>query len=119
MKNSLFFTDREANESYSLSNQFAEHLEFILVKTRQTVTNNDMYYALSLSIRDRLVRNWLRTQHAYNTKDVKMAGNGYYDETMKRLHDTKLGERELKQYLEDDKITVKELGGWECAKCHY
>jgi hypothetical protein len=38
---------------------------------------------------------------------------------MKRLHDTKLGERELKQYLEDDKITVKELGGWECAKCHY
>jgi hypothetical protein len=48
-----------------------------------------------------------------------MAGNGYYDETMKRLHDTKLGERELKQYLEDDKITVKELGGWECAKCHY
>jgi mono/diheme cytochrome c family protein len=55
----------------------------------------------------------------HNTKDVKMAGNGYYDETMKRLHDTKLGERELKQYLEDDKITVKELGGWECAKCHY
>ena len=55
----------------------------------------------------------------HNTKEVKMAGNGYYDETMKRLHDTKLGERELKQYLEDDKITVKELGGWECAKCHY
>ncbi len=71
MKNSLFFTDREALESYALSNQFFEHLEFILVKTRQTVTDNDMYYALSLSIRDRLVRNWLRTQHVYNSKDVK------------------------------------------------
>ncbi|MCJ8279047.1 MAG: hypothetical protein MJK14_03655 [Rivularia sp. ALOHA_DT_140] len=23
------------------------------------------------------------------------------------------------KYLEDDKITVAELGGWECAKCHY
>jgi mono/diheme cytochrome c family protein len=55
----------------------------------------------------------------HNQKEVKMAGNGYYDETMKRLHDSKLGERELKNYLEDDKITVKELGGWECAKCHY
>lgn len=71
MKNTLFFTDRESLDSYTLSNQFAEHLEFILVKTRQTVTMNDMYYALSLSIRDRLVRNWLRTQYAYNTKDVK------------------------------------------------
>lgn len=34
---SLFFTDRETLESYSLSNQFAEHLEFILVKDKRTV----------------------------------------------------------------------------------
>ncbi|WKZ65325.1 MAG: c-type cytochrome [Flavobacteriales bacterium] len=56
----------------------------------------------------------------HNEREVKMAGNGYYDEVMARLHeDEKLGHRELKQYLEDGKITVKELGGWECAKCHY
>ncbi len=55
----------------------------------------------------------------HNQKEVKMAGNGYYDEVMSRLHETDLGHRELKQYLEDDKISVKELGGWECAKCHY
>jgi hypothetical protein len=30
-----------------------------------------------------------------------------------------MGNKELKEYLEDEKITVKELGGWECAKCHY
>jgi hypothetical protein len=24
-----------------------------------------------------------------------------------------------KKYLDDGKVTVKELGGWECAKCHY
>ena len=56
----------------------------------------------------------------HNEKEVKMAGNGYYDEIMTRLNeDEKLGHRELKQYLEDGKITVRELGGWECAKCHY
>ena len=56
----------------------------------------------------------------HNKTEVKMAGNGYYDEVMARLNnDEKLGHRELQQYLEDGKITVKELGGWECAKCHY
>ncbi|MFN3875300.1 MAG: cytochrome c3 family protein [Flavobacteriales bacterium] len=56
----------------------------------------------------------------HNKTEVKMAGNGYYDEVMARLKsDPKLGHRELKKYLEDGTITVKELGGWECAKCHY
>jgi len=45
---------------------------------------------------------------------VQMAGNGYYDEIHERLPE------ELKaQYLEDGTITVSELGGIECAKCHY
>lgn len=44
-------------------------------------------------------------------------GEGYYDEIHKRLlnNDKSLYEG----YLEDNKVTVKELGGWECAKCHY
>lgn len=47
--------------------------------------------------------------------DVK--GSGYYDEIHKRLlnNDKSL----YGKYLEDGKVTVKELGGWECAKCHY
>lgn len=45
---------------------------------------------------------------------VQMAESGYYDEIHKRLpEDLK------KQYLEDGTITVSELGGIECAKCHY
>ena len=55
----------------------------------------------------------------HGEKDVKMAGNGYYDEIMARLEETDMGHKELKQYLDDEKISVKELGGWECAKCHY
>jgi starch phosphorylase len=68
---SIFFTDAEDPDSYSLQNQFAEHLEFRLVKERTTVTPNDAYKALAMSIRDRLIRNWIRTQHQYNEKDVK------------------------------------------------
>lgn len=45
--------------------------------------------------------------------------NGYYDEIHRRLTETPMGNRELQKYLEDEKITVRELGGWECAKCHY
>jgi cytochrome c551/c552 len=55
----------------------------------------------------------------HNDREPKMEGNGYYDEVMARLQETDLGHRELRKYLEDDRITVKELGGWECAKCHY
>lgn len=52
----------------------------------------------------------------HDQAEVKMEGSGYYDELKKRL----LLDQELyKKHLEDEKITVEELGGWECAKCHY
>jgi len=71
IKESIFFTDKEAPESFSLSNQFAEHLEFTLVKDKITATGADAYYALSLAVRDRMVRRWLRTQRVYHDNVVK------------------------------------------------
>jgi glycogen phosphorylase len=68
---SIFFTDGEKLEDYSISNQFAEHLEFLLVRDKVTAAPDDAYFALSLSVRDRLVRRWLRTQQQYKTHDVK------------------------------------------------
>ena len=53
----------------------------------------------------------------HNKTTVKMDGNGYYDEVHERLVDH--GKDELKKYLEDGTISVKDLGGWECSKCHY
>jgi hypothetical protein len=43
--------------------------------------------------------------------------DGYYAEIHKRLlnNDKTL----YGKYLQDGKVTVSELGGWECAKCHY
>ena len=68
---SIFFTDEEDPRTYSLSNQFAEHLEFELVRDKITATGDDAYFALSLAVRDRLVRRWLRTQNQYYDEDVK------------------------------------------------
>lgn len=55
----------------------------------------------------------------HGAKDVALGNgkNAYYDEIHKRLmnNDKSL----YRKYLNDGKITVSELGGWECAKCHY
>ncbi len=67
----IFFTDKEDPGNFSLSNQFAEHLEFTLVKDKNTATGADAYTALSLAVRDRMVRSWLRTQKTYHDKDAK------------------------------------------------
>ncbi len=52
-----------------------------------------------------------------STGSIDTKGDGYYNEIHKRLlnNDKKL----YGKYLDDGKVTVKELGGWECAKCHY
>ncbi len=44
------------------------------------------------------------------------AANPYYQEIHNRLT---LRPDVYKKIKEDGEITVKELGGWECAKCHY
>lgn len=52
-----------------------------------------------------------------STGSIDTKGGGYYAEIHQRLLNN---DKELySKYLEDGKVTVKELGGWECAKCHY
>lgn len=116
---SIFFTDQESLKDYSLTNQFAEHMEFMLVKDKETATGEDAYYALSISIRDRLVRRWLRTQLKYKKEDVKqvyylsleflmgrLLGNvlinlDYYDQCYKILKDNGYSLEEIRDYEPD------------------
>jgi mono/diheme cytochrome c family protein len=52
----------------------------------------------------------------HGKKEIDLSNGDYYQE----VHDRLLKDKKTYQkYLEDDKITVAELGGWECAKCHY
>ena len=69
---------------------------------------------------DVLTMGWCIECHNKAGIDVMNSENGYYQEIHDRLIASKeLGQRDLKKYLEDQTITVKELGGWECSKCHY
>lgn len=53
----------------------------------------------------------------HEKKEIDVTGSGgYYEEIHKRLT---LRPDHYKKIQEDGTITVKELGGWECAKCHY
>ncbi|GAB4108804.1 MAG: glycogen/starch/alpha-glucan phosphorylase [Acidobacteriota bacterium] len=70
-RESTFFTDSVRRSGFSLRNQFAEHMEFGLVKTRLTATEYDYYLALSMAVKDRLVRRWLRTQQTYAQQDAR------------------------------------------------
>lgn len=118
-KDSVFFTDKEDINSFTLTNQFNEHLEFILVKDKYTATKGDAYYSLSLSIRDRMVRRWLRTQQEYKEADTKnvyylsmeflmgrLLGNSlinldYYDECYNILKEAGYSLEEIREYEHD------------------
>ena len=52
----------------------------------------------------------------HNKKEIDLTSSGYYKEIHNRI---KLRADINNKIFEDDKVTVKELGGWECAKCHY
>jgi mono/diheme cytochrome c family protein len=66
--------------------------------------------------RPTLTMGWCIECHGEKGVAVK-GGTAYYQEIHNRL--VKNRPELLQKYLEDDKISVEELGGWECAKCHY
>jgi mono/diheme cytochrome c family protein len=55
----------------------------------------------------------------HNKAEIDLASSDYYEEIHNRLKNNDRGNEELRKYMEDEEITVRELGGWECAKCHY
>jgi hypothetical protein len=67
--------------------------------------------------RKTLTMGWCIECHGKKDVAIGNGKNAYYDEIHRRLkQDPKL----YASYLNDDgKVTVNELGGWECAKCHY
>ncbi len=68
---SIYFTDEAKVKPSTFVTQFAERLEFDLIKDRTTVTDHDILEAISLAVRDRLTRNWLKTQNEYNVNNIK------------------------------------------------
>ncbi len=68
---SIFFSDKAEGMNGDIKTHFLNHLEYSLIKDNTTVQPWDIYYALGLTLRDRLIERWLRTQYEYRKRDVK------------------------------------------------
>lgn len=55
----------------------------------------------------------------HNQSEIDLNSSAYYQEMHKRFVEDERGQEILKKYLEDGSISVKDMGGWECSKCHY
>ncbi|MFK8043999.1 MAG: cytochrome c3 family protein [Crocinitomicaceae bacterium] len=67
--------------------------------------------------RPTMTMGWCIECHGEKEIDIQSADKGtYYNEIHNRLLTDKVT---YQKYKEDGKVTVAELGGWECAKCHY
>jgi starch phosphorylase len=75
MKNSQYFiqwgTFHKGMDAKGIQASFANHLEYSLSKDQYTATFRDLYLALSLSVRDRMIERWIQTQQMYHDHDVK------------------------------------------------
>jgi starch phosphorylase len=50
---------------------FQNHLKYTLAKDEFSATNLDRYYALAMTVRDRLVERWIQTSQTYYKQNVK------------------------------------------------
>ena len=62
---------RTASDVDALRRAFADHLQFSLGKDEHSATARDRYQAVADSVRDRMMRHWLRTQQTYYRSDTK------------------------------------------------
>lgn len=55
----------------------------------------------------------------HNKANIDLTSSKYYEEMHSRFKTSEVGQRTFRQIMEDGEVTVKEMGGWECGKCHY
>lgn len=58
-------------DAESIKRGFLDYLEFFLAKAPYNSTELDRYNALSLTVRNRLLERWIRTQETYYKQDAK------------------------------------------------
>lgn len=55
----------------------------------------------------------------HNKAGIDLASSKYYEDMHARYKASEVGQRTLRDIMDDGTATVRELGGWECGKCHY
>ncbi len=62
---------RKGTDVKDIQQSFADHLEYSLSKDEYTATPRDLYEAMALTARDRMIEQWIQTQQAYYDNDLK------------------------------------------------
>ncbi|MBW2356343.1 MAG: glycogen/starch/alpha-glucan phosphorylase, partial [Deltaproteobacteria bacterium] len=123
MKNHRLFknwgTVKKGLDAASIQLSFANHLEYSLSKDQYTATTQDMYTALALTVRDRIIERWIKTQQKYHKHDVRrvyylsaeylmgrmlvsnLVNLGIYQETQKALAELDIDLEELAEMEPD------------------
>ncbi|MBN2739051.1 MAG: glycogen/starch/alpha-glucan phosphorylase [Spirochaetales bacterium] len=63
-----FFQETDKN---TLIKSFLAHLEYSLAKDEYSATTRDLFEAIALTVRDRLIERWIQTQQQYYKNDAK------------------------------------------------
>jgi glycogen phosphorylase len=67
-----YLTKRDLKDDKdAIKNSFASHVEYSAAKDEYTVTDLDFFQSLALSVRDRMVDRWNKTQQSYYEQGVK------------------------------------------------
>jgi starch phosphorylase len=70
-RHSLVEDDRTGMDDASLRRAFLDHLSYSVGKSRKNATELDRFFAMALTVRDRLVYRWAQTQETYSKVDAK------------------------------------------------
>ena len=91
----------------SLRQAFEGHLLRTLAKDDFTATSRDRYFALALTVRDRLIQQWIATQQTHHTRNVKRI----YYLSLEFLIGRMLGNNVINLKLEDScRAAMADLG---------
>lgn len=86
------------------------------VATNEMINNQEISGLIKLE-KPTLTMGWCIECHG--KAKIDLASSDYYEEMHERMKNSERGREELREILEDQKVTVQEMGGWECSKCHY
>jgi len=93
---------------------FQNHLRYTLAKDEFTATDRDRYYALAMTVRDRLVEKWIATSQQYYRQDVKRV----YYLSLEYLIGRVMGNNIINLRLDDVvSLAMEQLGlDWQCLR---